>query len=133
MLKHHSVCIITTLSTEMLWSLELTSLDPFISSVSSAVTQLLALYDHHGAQDTLLGRGNPARRKSGRYNTSDTSFVGSGFRWPNEGLATPSHTKRPAYDDLSLAQWVTGQLSNIILFEDSTLLRNVLSQVEFFF
>ena len=104
-----------------------------IPSVSSAVTQLLALYDHHGAQDTLPGRGNSARRKSGRYNTSDTTFVGSGFRWPNEGLATASHTKKPAYDDLSLAQRVIGQLSNIVLFEDSTLLRNVLSQVEFFF
>ena len=51
------------------------------------------------------------------------------FRWPNEGLVTASHFKKPAYDDLSLAQWVSGQLANILQIEDHLLARNVLIQM----
>ena len=100
-----------------------------IPSISSEVTQLLASYNHHSAQDALPPKDNSARRKSGRYNTTDTILVGPQLRWPNEGLVTASHTKKTTYEDLVLAQWVEGQLSNIMLIEDSTFLKNVLAQV----
>ena len=69
------------------------------------------------------------RKKSGRYNITDTSVVGPQFRWPNEGLISNSHLKKPTYDDLNMAQWVLGQLNNVLLIEDNGTLRNVLTQV----
>ena len=98
-------------------------------SISSAVTQLLASYDQQAVQDALPGKGHFTRRKSGRYNTTDTTLVGPKLRWPNEGLVTASLSKRPAYDELTLPQWVAGQLSNALLIDYLNLLRNVLTQV----
>ena len=43
-------------------------------SISSAVTQLLASYDQQAVQDALPGKGQVNRRKSGRYNTTDTTM-----------------------------------------------------------
>ena len=40
-----------------------------------------------------------------------------------------SHTKKPAYDELSLAQRISGQLNNILLVEDNSMLRSMLTQV----
>ena len=51
------------------------------------------------------------------------------LRWPNEGLVSTSHLKKPAYDDLSLAQWASGQLANILLVEDQALSRSMLVQM----
>ena len=100
-----------------------------IPSISSAVTQLLASYDQQAVQNVLPGKGHITRRKSGRYNTTDTTLVGPQFRWPNEGLISASRTKKPAYDELTLAQWISGQLSNVLLIDDPTLVKNVLTQV----
>ena len=100
-----------------------------IPSISSAVTQLLASYDQQAIQDILPGKGHIARWKSGRYNTTDNTLAGPHLRWPNEGLVSASNAKRPAYDELNLSQWVAGQLSNALLIEDNTLLRQVLTQV----
>ena len=100
-----------------------------IPSISSAVTQLLTSYDQQAVQDALPGKGLTNRRKSGSYNTTDTTLVGPQFRWPNEGLVSASNTKRPAYDELNLQQWVAGQLSNALLIEDTTLLGQVLTQI----
>ena len=55
--------------------------------------------------------------------------MGPQFRWPNEGLVSASHLKKPAYDDLSLAQWTSGQLSNILLVEDPALSKCMLVQM----
>ena len=98
-------------------------------SISSVVTQLLASYGQQAVQDVLTGKGHITRQKSGRYNTTDTTLVGLQFRWPNEGLVSESHSKKPAYDELTLAQWVAGKLSNVLLIDDLTLSRNVLTQV----
>ena len=63
----------------------------FIPSISSAVSQLLAHYDGQADQDAMPGKGPNYRKKSGRYNITDTSVVGPQFRWPNEGLISNSH------------------------------------------
>ena len=73
-----------------------------IPSISSAVTQLLAFYDQQAVQVALPGKGHINRRKSLRYNTTDTTLVGPHLRWPNEGLVSASHVKKPAYDELNL-------------------------------
>ena len=75
-----------------------------IPSISTAVSQLLANYDQQVNRDVIQGKSTVIRKKSGRYNTTDATSLGPQFRWPNEGLISASHLKRPAYDDLSLAQ-----------------------------
>ena len=100
-----------------------------IPSISSAVSQLLARYDDQADQDAMPGKGHNYRKKSGRYNVTDTSMVSPQFRWPNEGLISNSHLKKPSYDELNMAQWVSGQLNNVLLIEDNVALRNVLTQV----
>ena len=93
------------------------------------MTQLLASYDQQAVQNAFPGKGQVNRWKSGRYNTTDTTLAGPQIRWPNEGLVSASHAKKPAYDELNLAQWVAGQLSNALLIEDTTLLKQVLTQI----
>ena len=51
------------------------------------------------------------------------------MRWPNEGYVSTGVTKKPSYDELSLAQWASGQLSNILLIQDFELMRHMLTQV----
>ena len=70
-----------------------------------------------------------SRRKSGCYNTTDTTSVSPQFQWLNEGLVSASHLKKPACDELSLAQWASGHLSNILLVEDQALSRSMLVQM----
>ena len=91
-------------------------------SISTAVSQLLAHYDDQADQDAMPGKGPNYRKKSGRYNITDTSVVGPQFKWPNEGLISISHLKKPTYDDLNMAQWVSGQLNNVLLIEDNVTL-----------
>ena len=74
-----------------------------IPSISSEVTQLLASYDQQAVQDVLPGKGHITKRKSGWYNTTDTTLVSPHFRWPNEGLVSASHSKKPVYDEFTLA------------------------------
>ena len=69
------------------------------------------------------------RENSGLYNTNDTTSLGPQFRWPNEGLITASHLRKPANDVLNLAQWVSGQLANILLNEDQALSRYMVIQI----
>ena len=100
-----------------------------IPSISTAVSQLLANYDPQVDREVIQGKSTVIRKKSGRYNTTDTTSLGPQFRWPNEGLISASHLKRPAYDDISLAQWVSWQLANILLIENQVLLRDMLTQL----
>ena len=100
-----------------------------IPSISSAVSQLLASYDHQTDKKALQGKLNITRKKSGRYNTTETTTVGPSFRWPNEGLISTSHLRKPSYDDLTLAQWASGQIANILLVEDHSLSKNMLIQM----
>ena len=71
--------------------------------------RLLSYYDDQAEMDILQGKGPYGRRKSGRYNVIDTMNVKPEFKWPNEGYITNSSVKKPVYDDMSMAQWVTGQ------------------------
>ena len=54
-----------------------------------------------------LSHGNN-RKKSGRYNTADTSCAPPHLKWPNKSCLTGSVRKRTAYDDLTLRQFVVG-------------------------
>ena len=100
-----------------------------VPSISTAVSQLLANYEQQADREVLQGKSTVIRKKSGRYNTTDMTSLGPQFCWPNEGLVSASHLRKPVYDDLTLAQWVSGQLANILLIEDHTLSRNMLTQM----
>ena len=67
--------------------------------------------------------------KSGRYNTTDIVHTTLEYRWPNEGYHAPVGKKRVANDDLTLPQWVVGQLSNIFYMKDRTTAKHALLQV----
>ena len=51
------------------------------------------------------------------------------LRWPNKGFVGGTNKKRLAYDNMSIPQWVAGQLNNISQIQDSDLLRLVLKQI----
>ena len=51
------------------------------------------------------------------------------LRWPNEGYTGGGAKKRIGYDDLTLPQWVAGQLMNAIQIQDNDILRSVLNQI----
>ena len=99
-----------------------------IPSISSAVSRLLAQYEDQTRQEVIPGK-DPHRRKSGRYNTTETTTVKPDLRWPNEGYVATSQNRKPAYDDLTIAQWASGQLNNALQIQDNTVLRQVLTQV----
>ena len=87
-------------------------------SISEAVTQLLEPYEGQ-AKASLQGR--PHNKKSGRYNTTDIVHTAPELRWPNEGYHAPGGKKRVPYDELTLPQWVEGQLSNIFHMRDQSM------------
>ena len=74
------------------------------------MTRLLSFYDEQVEMEVLQGKGPFGRRKSGHYNVTDTTNIKPEFKWPNEGYITNSSVNTPAYDDMSMAQWVAGQL-----------------------
>ena len=100
-----------------------------IPSVSSAVSRLLAQYEDQADQQVFQGKNYNIRKRSGRYNTTDNAVMSPQYRWPNEGLVSSSHNKKPAYDELNMAQWTSGQLNNMLLVEDNTTLRCMLTQM----
>ena len=100
-----------------------------IPSVSSAVSRLLAQYEDQADQQVFQGKNYNIRKRSGRYNTTDNAVMSAQYRWPNEGLVSSSHNKKPAYDELNMAQWTSGQLNNMLLVEDNTTLRCMLTQM----
>ena len=96
-----------------------------IPSVSNTVSTLLGAYEEQ-ARTSLQGR---QPRKSGRYNSVEVVQSAPEFRWPNEGYHAPGGKKRVIYDELTLPQWVVGQLTNIYHMKDQTTARNALLQV----
>ena len=50
------------------------------------------------------------------------------LRWPNKGFHASNGKKRVFYDELSLPQWISGQLSNIYAISDPTLSKQALLQ-----
>ena len=95
-----------------------------LPSVSNTVSTLLGAYEDQ-ARATLQGR---QLRKPVRYNSVEVVQKAPEFCWPNEGYYAPAGKKRVIYDDLTLPQWVVGQLSNIYHMRDQTTARHVLLQ-----
>ena len=75
-----------------------------IPEVSNVVANLLADYETRVQQEVIPGKPLSARRKSGRYNITDTPNTRPEGRWPNEEFVAAAHSRKPAYDDLSLQQ-----------------------------
>ena len=99
------------------------------AGISEAVNSLLASYE--GNFQSELARGKQNVKKSGRYNTDDSIVTPPHLRWPNEGCYSSNDKKRVTYDELSLPQWVAGQLTNIYSISDPTLVKQALLQMIF--
>ena len=94
-------------------------------TVSEAVTNLLATYEARAHSDITQGK----QKRSGRYNTHDMITVQPHLRWPNEGFHDSNGKKRLTYDELSLPQWVAGQLTNIHAMSDPTQVKQAILQM----
>ena len=97
-----------------------------LPNVSQAVSGVLASYDQQNRQDSMQGKPH---RRSGRYNNYDTVSAPPEVRWPNEGFHGSNGKKRLLYDDLSMPQWVAGQLTNILHMHDHNISKQALVQV----
>ena len=87
-----------------------------IPAVSDSVAGVLPNYE---AQTRNLTQGKTATLlRSGRYNMVDAITVEPSMHWPNEGYHEGQGRKRVMYDELSLPQWVAGQLLNIYHIRD---------------
>ena len=75
-----------------------------------------------------LTQGNN-RKKSGRYNTADTSCAPPHQKWPNESCLTGSVCKQTAYDDLTLGQFVVGFVSNVLETSSPDVRRSMLAEL----
>ena len=85
---------------------------------------------YKGQARTLASQGKPVTsRRSGHYNTVDAIISEPEKRWHNEGFHGSQGKKRLTYDELSLPQWVAGQLSDIYNIHDHTLACQALFQV----
>ena len=96
-----------------------------IPTISDTVSNLLASYEDQ-VKAAIQGRQH---RKSGRYNSTDMALTAPEFRWPNEGFHGQTGKKKTVYDDLTLPQWITGQLTNIYHMRDQNTARQALLQV----
>ena len=95
--------------------------------MSEAVNRVLATYDDQLQSD--LTQGKSSTKKSGRFNTVDIVTAPAHLRWPNEAFQGVQGRKRLAYDDLTLPQWVSGQLSNIYNIQDPSVVKHALLQL----
>ena len=69
--------------------------------------------------------------KVGRYNAVDTVNTPAHLLWPNEGFQGNVAKKRALYDELTMPQWVAGQLTNIHNISDPLLAKQALLQVTY--
>ena len=97
-----------------------------LPSVNETVTGILASYDGQVRQNTLQGKTS---RRSARYNNYDMVSTPPEIRWPNEGFHGSSGKKRLLYDDLSMPQWVGGQLTKILHMQNQVVAKQALVQV----
>ena len=98
----------------------------YIPSVAEAVNDVLTSYEARAKADSLQGK---AVKKSGRYNAVDTVNTPAHLCWPNEGFQGNVGKKRALYDELTMPQWVAGQLTNIHNISDLSLAKQALLQV----
>ena len=99
------------------------------AGISEAVNYLLSSYE--GNLQTELARGKHNIKKSGRYNSHDSITAPPHLRWPNEGYHSSSGKKRVTYDELTMPQWVAGQLTNIYSISEPTLVKQAILQMVF--
>ena len=97
-------------------------------TISDAVNNLLASYEARTHSDLAQGKPNSSRH-SGRYNTHGMITAQPHLRWPNEGFQASGGKKRLTYDELSLPQWVAGQLTNIYAMSDPRQIRQAVLQM----
>ena len=95
-----------------------------LPNISQVLTNALAAYEDQ-AKSTLLGK----QRRSGNYNTTDIAQNPPEILWPNEGYHSSTGKKGVPYDELSMAQWVTGQLNNVYSMKDPITAKHALLQV----
>ena len=95
-----------------------------LPNISQAVTGALTVYEDQ-AKSTLLGK----QRRSCRYNTTDIAHNPPEIRWPNEGYHSSAGKKGIPYDELSMARWVTGKLTNVYSMKDLLTAKHALLQV----
>ena len=95
-------------------------------TISHMVTYAVAAYENQAKFVYMQGKH---LRGSGHFNTRETVNSLHKKRWPNEGPQASTAKKRVRYDDLMLAQWITGQLSNIHHMGDQTAVMHSLLQV----
>ena len=97
-----------------------------LPNVSEAVSSILASYEQQAKHESLQGKNS---HRSGRYNNFDTVSNPPETRWPNEGYHGSNGKKGLLYDDLSMPQWVAGQLTNILHMQDPLTSKQALTQV----
>ena len=98
------------------------------ATVSDAVNNLLSSYEGQIHTDIQQGKQQSGKR-SGRYNTHNTVSTQPHLRWPNEGFHASNGKKRLTYDELSIPQWIAGQLTNIYAMSDPTLVKQAKLQM----
>ena len=92
----------------------------------TAADQQIAQWDSNTQANI---QGKPPARKSGRYPANEIPTVDPSLRWPNQGLLVGQSSRRRGYDDLSLPQWVCGQLTNVRQVNDLQTVRAMISQM----
>ena len=97
-----------------------------IPSMADAVNDVLASYESQARLDSFQGKNI---KRSGRYNSVETINTPPHLRWPNERYNGNLGKKRILYDELTVAQWVTGQLTNVYHISDPNLAKQALLQV----
>ena len=98
-----------------------------IPTVVDAVNDVMASYENQARAQTSQGKNTS--HKSGRYNATDIITALPESIWPNEGYHGSSGRKHVVYDNLSMAQWAVGQLSNIYNMKNPDTSHQALLQV----
>ena len=78
---------------------------------------------------TELQQGVYKRKKSGRYNTSETPHGTPHLRWPNESCLMGPTRRRVPFDDLTLGQFVIGFVTNALDTQHPSLMWNMLLEM----
>ena len=77
-----------------------------------------------------LQQGNlGVRKKSGRYNVSETTCAPMHLHWPNESCLTGATRKRIPFDDLTLGQFVVGFFKNAMDTPNPQIARSMLNEL----
>ena len=89
---------------------------------------MLATYDAHSHNELFQGKLS-ATKHSGMKKSVDTITAPPHKHWPNEGYQGTGGKKRQFYDELSMLEWIVGQLANVYHIADPTLSKQALLQV----